>query len=485
MLGAQVSRGGLFVRGRVFVAVLVSTVGLAVGAFAPACARAADAPPRVPACYAAGGCPDFSFRGDVEPVTLTGGNDGVFSLSGPAPLQTTKPVACGDAGCLYNSLTWGVGPGGAIVSGCAPNTGTCKVEVQPGASTWTPVVVNQNGYAKAIFLLWAPPPVTVAGTTLNLPDSIDTTDLLEKIDVDVGCGASSVPKETAHADIGIDACLGRVTLPADWPAPPPNFLDFGPNDNALVDVLNELVKNEPPSFWPAPPPGFLDIGPSDNPLVDVLNDLSKGLPVTQAVGAYAADTIGAAVAKAVSDPADSTRLQDSDTNLAPDFPTSGTASSTGSNAVVSDRARVAARLRPRVVIDSVVASHPSHADVVEFARAIKLASASAYSPIRAEARLSLVAAAGIGEALLAHDLHQKSVRALFHAKLPAIASAERAVEFHRSARITLTPTPIGARVLRILEVWGLRHHVSLKLHVTERRSATSAAGTATSTIRVK
>ena len=485
MLGANVCRRVALVRGRVFLAVFASVVGLAAGAVAPTLARAADAPPHVPACYSAGGCPDFSFRGDVSPVTLTGGNDGVFSLSGPAPLQTTKPVACGDAGCLYNSLTWGVGPGGAVVSGCAPNTATCKVDVQPGASTWTPVVVNQNGYAKAIFLLWAPPPVTVAGTTLNLPDSIDTTDLLEKVDVDVGCGGSSALKETAHADIDIGACLGGVTLPADWPAPPPNFLDFGPNDNALVDVLNEMIKDEPPSFWPAPPPGFLDIGPSNNPLVDVLNDLDKGQPLTQAVGAYAAETIGAAVAKAVSDPADSSQLQDSDTNLKSDFPASGAGSSTDSNAVVSPHARVSTRLRPRVVIDSIVASHPSHADLVGFARAIKLASASTYSPVRAEARLSLVAAAGIGEALLAHDLHQKSVRGLLQSKLPAIASAERTVKFHKSAKITLTPTPIGARVLRILEVWGLRHHVSLKLHVTERRSGSTTSGTATSTIRVK
>jgi hypothetical protein len=32
-----------------------------------------------------------------------------FELTGPAPLQTTAPVACGDAGCLYNHLNWSSG----------------------------------------------------------------------------------------------------------------------------------------------------------------------------------------------------------------------------------------------------------------------------------------------------------------------------------------------------------------------------------------
>jgi hypothetical protein len=78
---------------------------------------------------------------------------GVFHLVGPAPLQTSTSVACGDQACVYNHLDWTV-MGGDVVSGCGANTTSCDVKVGPRGSSWAGVINRQNNEAPLIFLLW-------------------------------------------------------------------------------------------------------------------------------------------------------------------------------------------------------------------------------------------------------------------------------------------------------------------------------------------
>lgn len=113
--------------------------------------------PPVPACYKqAGPCEGIFLKATGEPITkvTTSDSKGVFELSGPAPLQTTTPVGCGDLGCIYNHLNWVVGTGAQVVRGCEPNTSSCSVKVPPGTTGWIPVLVNQNDYPVALFLVY-------------------------------------------------------------------------------------------------------------------------------------------------------------------------------------------------------------------------------------------------------------------------------------------------------------------------------------------
>jgi hypothetical protein len=113
--------------------------------------------PPVPPCYKmAGPCESIFLKSTGEPITkiTTSDSKGVFELSGPAPLQFTKPVGCGDLGCIYNHLNWGVGTGGQVVHGCEPNTSSCSVKVPAGTTGWIPVLVNQNDYPVALFLIY-------------------------------------------------------------------------------------------------------------------------------------------------------------------------------------------------------------------------------------------------------------------------------------------------------------------------------------------
>ena len=85
----------------------------------PAAASAAKPPP-LPACFATGSgyglCQGEVIPGGGSVTKLIAPEDskGDFTLSGPAPLQSTAPVACGDAGCVYNHLNWCVGSGAVV-----------------------------------------------------------------------------------------------------------------------------------------------------------------------------------------------------------------------------------------------------------------------------------------------------------------------------------------------------------------------------------
>ena len=146
---------------RCYVRHIVLLAGLAVAGglvTAPSSALAsATSPPTVPACYSSvGACEGIFLKAPIGAAKKTGALHSVVQLTGPAPLQFKTPVACGDAGCLYNHLNWVVGPGALGTTGCQPNTTTCSVKIAPGSSSWVPVLVNQNDYPVALFLLWTP-----------------------------------------------------------------------------------------------------------------------------------------------------------------------------------------------------------------------------------------------------------------------------------------------------------------------------------------
>jgi hypothetical protein len=139
---------------------LVTLLALVLVAALPAAAHAdgRKTPPKVPACFSqAGICDGMPLKSAFGPTKLTSGaKNGVFDLTGPSPLQFTEHVACGDAGCIFNHLDWHVGSEGAVKKGCEVNTTTCSVAVNPGGPAWTPVLVTQNDFPVAFWLLWEP-----------------------------------------------------------------------------------------------------------------------------------------------------------------------------------------------------------------------------------------------------------------------------------------------------------------------------------------
>jgi len=115
-------------------------------------------PPPVPACYSGTGeCHGIFLKAEIGATQDLNAKEGVFALTGPGPKQTTTPVSCGDAGCLYNHLNWSIGEGGSSQTGCQPNETSCTVKTTPGGTEWVPVLVNQNDFPVALFLLWSEP----------------------------------------------------------------------------------------------------------------------------------------------------------------------------------------------------------------------------------------------------------------------------------------------------------------------------------------
>jgi len=168
---------------------LLQEIGIVVllCAVAPASALARTSPPPVPACFSEVGiCQGVPLKSAIGAVKLTSAPHGLFKLTGPAPLQTTEPVACGDLGCLFNHLDWIIG-GGIVKKGCQTNTTSCEVQITPGADFWVPVVVNQNDFPKALFLLWTPAGAHTISGKITVRDCSDT------------CKLSPVPGVTVNA----------------------------------------------------------------------------------------------------------------------------------------------------------------------------------------------------------------------------------------------------------------------------------------------
>jgi hypothetical protein len=142
--------------GRLSFVALVVGVGLAV---APVGAQGASNPPRVPSCFKTGSgygtCQGnvIPAGGTVKKLAAPNAGEDRFMLTGPAPLQSTKPVVCNNGTCLYHHLDWSLGTGASRVSGCGENETRCLVRVS-ASPRWAPVYVRQDNEAPIVFALF-------------------------------------------------------------------------------------------------------------------------------------------------------------------------------------------------------------------------------------------------------------------------------------------------------------------------------------------
>jgi hypothetical protein len=174
-LGTSGSRRGLAVLAMAAVVVTLEFVSTGVAE-----AKGTTKPPPIPTCYYTGSgygdCEGYIIPGGgtVVPLTVAKKND-KFKLKGPAPLQSTKAVACGDAGCVYNHMDWFVGGGVKVVSGCKTNVSKCWVIVPPGTRAWVPVYVRQNNDSPTIYLIFNSGKPLKKGGRLQMSFTSNTT----------------------------------------------------------------------------------------------------------------------------------------------------------------------------------------------------------------------------------------------------------------------------------------------------------------------
>lgn len=140
--------------------VLAGALALVAGLLLPEALAARAKPPPLPGCLATGSgygsCEGLAIPagGSVTKVETASGRADRFTFKGPAPLQSDKPVACGESNCVYNHLDWIVGNGATVVSHCKTNDTTCTVKVPRRAPRWAVVYVRQNNEEKQLWAIW-------------------------------------------------------------------------------------------------------------------------------------------------------------------------------------------------------------------------------------------------------------------------------------------------------------------------------------------
>ncbi|MFZ2057169.1 MAG: carboxypeptidase-like regulatory domain-containing protein [Acidimicrobiales bacterium] len=190
-------------------------------------------PPPVPHCYYTGSgygtCEGYVIPMPGTVILFTHPDkDGIFKLTGPAPLQTKVAVACGDAGCVYNHLDWASSYGGGVsdaVNGtCQSNTTVCNVSVPPGLQSWTPVFVRQNNNPAILYLLWnsGKPGAVISGYVLD-----KTQQAVQGATVSAqGAGGGSSPVDPTTGLYAINVKAGDYNVaPSGGPSgiEPPRF----------------------------------------------------------------------------------------------------------------------------------------------------------------------------------------------------------------------------------------------------------------------
>jgi hypothetical protein len=190
-------------------------------------------PPPVPHCYYTGSgygtCEGYIIPKPGTVILLTHPDkNGIFKLTGPAPLQTTIAVACGDAGCVYNHLDWassyGSGVSDAVDGTCKSNTTVCNVQVPPGLQTWAPVFVRQNNNPAILYLLWnsGKPGAIISGYVLD-----KTQQAVQGATVSAqGPGGGSSPVDATSGFYAINVKAGDYSVaPSGGPSSinPPRF----------------------------------------------------------------------------------------------------------------------------------------------------------------------------------------------------------------------------------------------------------------------
>jgi hypothetical protein len=164
-------------------------------------------------------------------------------------------------------------------------------------------------------------------------------------------------------------------------------------------------------------------------------------------------------------------IQDVDQALAADFPADSGASADRVTSSARARART---VNPLLVFQSITAAHPSAAAAKAYTAEVELATGPTYSSARAEARLTLAAALVLGTHVLAIELKGRQI-VVVHGAASVKAPGKR--------RLTLTATPAGARVLRLLGIAGLGHRVTLPLRLSSTYRGRTARSTRQLTVR--
>jgi hypothetical protein len=167
-------------------------------------------------------------------------------------------------------------------------------------------------------------------------------------------------------------------------------------------------------------------------------------------------------------PSDASKLESTDSDLSPDFPPddSGDAGDT-SDLSVQRASAASVNFGPAasLVLASIYAKHPTAAEVRAFDQELALATAPTYSPARAVARITLVFAQTIGIHVIAHDLGYKRLSQL-HGKAIVLGSVGGKLKKRHKTKLTIKASALGGRILRVLDVVGLSHKVTIELKVS-------------------
>jgi hypothetical protein len=122
-------------------------------------------------------------------------------------------------------------------------------------------------------------------------------------------------------------------------------------------------------------------------------------------------------------------------------------------------------LGPKVaqVLAAVYATDPTNADNAAFLEEVALAESKTASTTRTFAWLTLIDAYELGRATIAYQLGYKSL-----SKLNLSHVTIGSLHAHGSGHLlTIKPTVLGARILRLLEIAGFSHKVTITLTLSE------------------
>ena len=151
------------------------------------------------------------------------------------------------------------------------------------------------------------------------------------------------------------------------------------------------------------------------------------------------------------------------------YPATGSSSSNGAMQRATASATIKAP-KARAVIDSIYSKHPRASDVSAFKTAVRLATARKYSPARVKARLELTLAQHIGHAELLHELGY-DLRTRRGGHNPIVLGKTAAhIRAGSNRSVTTRPATLGARILRLLDLYSLSHPTTVRFHVVSKLS---------------
>jgi len=124
--------------------------------------------------------------------------------------------------------------------------------------------------------------------------------------------------------------------------------------------------------------------------------------------------------------------------------------------------------RPADVINSIAAAHPTAASVSAFASALRIATAPTSSSSRGLARLELAAAYDVGLRQLRRDGFSPG-------RVTTLGTTSLRIPNAAKRTITISASPFGSRIIRILTIAGISQHATTRLQITATRGGKTAA----------